>query len=103
MGRTFDPVHVPVELDAMESGKLSGDYVRVAQTLYVEEIVKGFGKLTLFVHGTADEAVPFAVSQKFVTLYKDAYLVEIPGDTHCYDKHLEMVCQAVEAFMQKLQ
>ena len=39
---------------------------------------------------------------KAAELYKNAKLVIIPGDTHCYDHHLEMVTEAVKEFMKTM-
>lgn len=101
LGLTFDPENIPDELDAWDGQKLKGNYARVAQTIKVEDYVEKYKKPVLLVHGDADEAVPYEVSVKLSKLYKDCTFVTIPGDTHCYDNHLELVTSAVKEFMQK--
>ncbi len=101
LGLTFDPENIPDELDAWDGQKLKGNYARVAQTIKVEDYVEKYKKPVLLVHGDADEAVPYEVSVKLSKLYNDCTFVTIPGDTHCYDNHLELVTSAVKEFMQK--
>ncbi|MBE5859217.1 MAG: alpha/beta hydrolase [Butyrivibrio sp.] len=99
LGLKFDPENIPEYLEAWDGRKLSGNYARVAQTIKVEDFVDKYTKPVLLVHGDQDEAVPYETSVKFSKLYKDCRLVTIPGDTHCYDHHLELVTKAVKEFM----
>ena len=99
LGLKFDPENIPDELEAWDGRTLSGNYARVAQTIKVEDFVDKYQKPVLIVHGDKDEAVPYECSVKFSKQYKNCKLVTIPGDTHCYDNHLEMVTEAVKEFM----
>lgn len=99
LGINFDPENIPDELEAWDGRKLKGNYVRVAQTIKVEDYIDKYQKPVLIVHGDQDEAVPYDSSVKFSKLYKNCKLVTIPGDTHCYDHHLELVTKAVKEFM----
>jgi pimeloyl-ACP methyl ester carboxylesterase len=99
LGLKFDPENIPDELEAWDGRKLKGNYVRVAQTIKVEDYIDKYQKPVLIVHGDQDEAVPYDSSVKFSKLYKNCKLVTIPGDTHCYDHHLELVTKAVKEFM----
>ena len=99
LGIKFDPEHIPDELDAWDGRKLKGNYARVAQTIRVEDYVEKYTKPVLIIHGDRDEAVPYETSVVFSGQYKDCKLVTIPGDTHCYDHHLELVTEAVKEFM----
>ena len=99
LGLKFNPENIPDELDAWDGRKLKGNYVRVAQTIKVEDYIDKYQKPVLIVHGDQDEAVPYNSSVKFSKLYKNCKLVTIPGDTHCYDHHLELVTKAVKEFM----
>ena len=56
----------------------------------------------LLVHGDADEAVPIEESIRAAKAYDNARLVVIPGDTHCYDYHLELVLDAIREWMPKV-
>lgn len=99
LGTKFDPENIPDELDVWDGRKLKSNYVRVAQTIKVEDYVDKYIKPVLIVHGDQDEAVPYESSVIFSKLYKNCKLVTIPGDTHCYDHHLELVTEAVKEFM----
>ena len=102
LGLKFDPDHIPDELEAWDGRRLSGNYARVAQTIRVEEAVARYHGPVLLVHGDADEAVPIAESIRAAKAYDNAKLAVIPGDTHCYDHHLEMVLDAIRAWMPKV-
>ncbi len=101
LGLSFDPEQIPDKLAAWDNRVLSGNYVRVAQTIHVEEAIDRFRKPVLLIHGDADEAVPYHYSQEAVKRYADAKLVTIHGDTHCYDNHLDLVLAALQEFMRK--
>ena len=101
LGLSFDPEQIPDRLAAWDNRVLSGNYVRVAQTIHVEEAIDRFLKHVLMIHGDADEAVPYHYSQEAVKRYADAKLVTIHGDTHCYDNHLDLVLAALQEFMRK--
>lgn len=97
LGTSFDPKHI---LDMITSGswELSGDYIRVAQTIHVEDEIERFEGPVLIIHGDADETVPFSYAEKAAKLYKNAELVPIHGDDHCFTKHLNEMADAVRAF-----
>ncbi len=97
LGTSFDPKHIP---DMITSGswELSGDYIRVAQTIHVEDEIERFEGPVLIIHGDADETVPFSYAEKAAKLYKNAELVPIHGDDHCFTKHLNEMTDAVRAF-----
>ena len=103
LGVRFDPNHVPdeVPLNPEEGKFLDGNYLRSAQLLPVEEAIRDYDGPVLISHGTADEAVPFWYAQDAVGKYAHATLVEIPGDTHCYDHSLELGTQAVARFLRE--
>ena len=97
LGVSFDPDHIPEKIEC-ESWELFGDYVRVAQTIHVEDEIKRYEGPVLIIHGDADETVPFALAEKAVKLYKNAKLVPIHGDDHCFTKHLNEMADAVKSF-----
>lgn len=103
LGVTFDPEHVPEALMSWDGRTLGGNYVRVAQTIRVEDAIDRFKKPVLLVHGDADEAVPVEVGIEAAKRYADCKLVLIPGDTHCYDHHLEQVTDAVQAWLKEME
>ena len=46
--------------------------------------------------------MPLSCSEEAAEAYKDAKLVVIPDDLHCYDHHLDMVEKAVQDFLLSL-
>ena len=101
LGIKFDPEHVPDMLSTWDGKSLKGNYVRVAQTIRVEDAIDRYHGPVLLIHGDQDEAVPYEYAERAAQRYTDATLVRIPGDTHCYDHHLDMVTDAVRAWLLK--
>ena len=99
LGQDFDPDHVPDLLAAWDGRTLNGNYVRVAQTIRVEDAIDRYTGPVLIVHGDEDEAVPVEYGIEAAKRYRDCKLVLIPGDTHCYDHHLDQVLDAVREWM----
>ena len=58
LGMTFDPEHIPESI-AFDERELSGDYIRVARTIHVEDEIARYEGPVLIVHGDEDESVPF--------------------------------------------
>lgn len=98
LGGPFDPEKIPDEL-SMGDRTLKGNYIRVAQTIDVEKAIDRYDGPVLIIHGDADEAIPVSYAYDAAKRYKNAKLVIIPGDTHCYDHHLEMVTEALKDFL----
>ena len=101
LGVPFAPNHIPDTIVCEEySWKLKGNYIRVAQTIYAENIYTRYIGPVLLVHGDADESVPVTCSIDAQKLYRNADLKIINGDTHCFDFHLDQAVQAVKEWMQ---
>ena len=96
LGSEFDPVNIPPEIAPWG---LDGNYARVAQTIHVEDAIDRYPGPVLIVHGDCDESVPVEYGVRAAERYRNAELVLIPGDTHCYDFHLESVTEAVRAWL----
>ena len=104
LGIKFDPDNLPDEVPTYDEEKnltLRSNYVRVAQTIHVEEAIDRYKGPVLLVHGDADETVPVQCSVDAAKRYNNAELVVIPGDDHCYHYHLDQVVEAVRAWMLK--
>ena len=99
LGGFFDPSHIPEEITSPRGWVLDGNYVRVAQTIHVEEAIDRYDGPVLLVHGGADETIPAQCSLDAAKRYKNAELAVIPGDTHCYDDHLDEAVEAVRRWM----
>ena len=103
LGVSFDPVNIPDTVGSPDWAEISGDYIRVAQTIHVEDEIKRFPGEVLLIHGDEDEAVPYEFSQKALALYKNAKLITIDGADHCYNNHLDEVTDAVYSFFEGVQ
>ena len=100
LGMPFDPLHIPEKL-VTEDLELSGDYIRVAQTIHVEDEIARYDGPVFIVHGDDDEAVPYVYGQKAEELYKNAKLVTIHGDDHCYTRHMDEMADAIRSFFRE--
>ena len=96
LGEHFDPDRIP---EVLPPWGLGGNYIRVAQTIQVEPAIDRYGGPVLIVHGTEDESVPVEYGRLAAERYRGGELVLIPGDTHCYDRHLDQVTDAVRAWL----
>lgn len=101
LGASFDPKHIPEIIDSGD-WKLSGDYIRVAQTIHVEDEIDRYDGPVLIIHGDEDEAVPYLYGEKAAKLYKNAKLITIHGDDHCYTRHLNEVADALQSFFENI-
>ena len=99
LGVVFDPDHIPEEIRSPRDWVLGGNYLRVAQTIRVEDAIDRYTGPVLLVHGDADESVPMQCSVDAAARYQNAELAIIKGDTHCYDFHLDEAVAAVRAWM----
>lgn len=101
LGQSFDPLHIPEKLFSWDGRALSGNYVRVIQTIHVEDEIDRYQGPVCIIHGDADETVPIQGSLDAAKRYHNALLEVIPADTHCYDFHLDLVCDRLKAFLTK--
>ena len=69
----------------------------------MEDEIERFRGPVLIVQGDKDEAVPLEYAQRAEKLYVNAKLVIVPGDTHCFDHHLEVMTDAVKEFLTEMQ
>ncbi|MCR5094410.1 MAG: lysophospholipase [Lachnospiraceae bacterium] len=99
LGAKVDPINIPDTFVQGEVNTLSGNYLRTAQTIHVEDEIERYAGPVLIVHGDNDEAVPYEYGVKAAKLYRNARLVTIPGDDHCYNSHLDLVENAVREFL----
>ena len=95
----YDPDNIPEEICSSYGWVLGGNYLRAAQTIHVEEAIDRYPGPVLLVHGDADETVPVRCAIEAAARYRNAQLAILPGDTHCYDYHLEEAVAAVRTWM----
>ena len=101
LGILFDPEHIPEELPCWDGRSLDGDYVRVAQTIHVEDEIDRYHGPVCIIHGDADETVPIETSVLAAKRYDHAVLEVILGDTHCYDYHLCEMKSRLKEFLRR--
>ena len=101
LGIPYDPDHIP---ESITNGDvvLSGDYIRVAQTIHVEDEISRYQGPVLIIHGDADDVVPFSYAEKAVELYNNAKLISIHGDDHCFTRHLNEMHDAIENYFKSI-
>ncbi len=93
-----DPINIPDEFLQNGENLLSGNYIRVAQTFHVEDEIARFNGPVLIIHGDKDESVPYKYGVKAANMYKNARLVTIEGDDHCFDHHLDKMLNAIREY-----
>ncbi len=96
LGQSFDPENIPEVLSAWNGNVLDGNYIRVAQAIRVEDYIDRYAGPVLVIHGDNDGAVPVKHGINAAKRYRNAELVIIPGDDHCYAYHLDQVTKAVK-------
>ncbi len=101
LGQQFDPEHIPEKI-MFGDRELSGDYIRTAQLLHVEDAIAKFRKKVLIVHGDEDHTVPYSYAQKAAALYADAKLVTVHGGDHCFVGKAGEMAAAVKAFFEEI-
>ena len=99
LGVKVDPVNIPDEFSMNEKGVLSGAYIRTAQTIHPEDEISRYDRPVLLIHGDADETCLYEDSVTACRMYKNAKLVTIPGDDHCYNRSLDLVLEALKEFL----
>jgi hypothetical protein len=97
LGVDFDPVHIPESIFRGEL-ELSGDYIRTAQMIHVEDAIEKYKGKVFIVHGDNDETVPYFYAEKAARLYADAALVPISGADHCFTGQTDELADAVRGF-----
>ncbi|SFO00449.1 hypothetical protein SAMN05216351_102240 [Pseudobutyrivibrio sp. JW11] len=102
LGQPFDPENIPDMLQSWDGRELSGNYIRVAQSIDLDAAIKKYSGPVLIVHGDADEAVPVEYGIEASKKFANCTLKLIPGDTHCYDYHLDQAVEAVKEFVKGL-
>ena len=101
LSESFDPMNIPETVPSY-AGPLSGDYIRVAQTIHVEDEINRYDGPVLIIHGDEDEAVPYSYGVKAAELYKNAKLVTVPGDDHCFNKHMDQLSDAIREYFKEM-
>ena len=101
LGTAFDPDNLPEEMTVWGNWVLGSNYVRVAQTIHVEEAIDRYRGPVLVVQGDRDDPSLMQSAVAAAKRYQNAQLVMIPGAPHCFDDHLDQLTAAVKTWMEK--
>jgi len=102
LGKYFDPVHVPDSMEVIKGLTLDGEYIRVAQTVHVEEALERFKGPVLILHGDEDDTVPVEDSVKAAERYRHCELEIILGETHHFDRRPDEMARLIRAFCERI-
>lgn len=102
LGCPFDPQNIPDELNCWDGRTLKGDYVRVAQTIHVEDEIDRYHGPVCIIHGDADSCVPYECSVKAAARYTNCCLKTIHGADHCYGGYLGEECELLRQFLRSM-
>ncbi len=101
LGGVFDPKHIPDVICLGPERILDGNYLRSAQKIDIEAAIRDFDGPVLLIHATDDATVPIHWGEQTAAHYQNCTFVRIEDDTHCYDRHLDRVTDALRAYVQK--
>ncbi|MBR1623117.1 MAG: alpha/beta fold hydrolase [Pseudobutyrivibrio sp.] len=101
LGKQFDPDNIPDEITEFDEFTLSGNYVKVAQTIDVQKAINKYKGKVLLVHGDNDETIPVSVSVDAAKQFADCELKIIVGADHCYIGQEQEAAEAVKNFLKK--
>ncbi len=102
LGFAFDPDHLPDSVPVDGELELDGNYLRIAQTIYVENAVDRYTGPVLILHGSEDDTVPPADSRRMAERYKNGEFAVISGETHHFDRHPEQMQEIIRNWMRKI-
>ena len=99
LGYSFDPFHIPDSIPVMKGLTLDGNYIRVAQTIRVEEAMDCFTGPVLLIHGDEDDTVPLQDSIEAAGRYANARLEIMRGETHHFDRHPDEMTDLIRTWL----
>ena len=99
LGMRFDPEQLPEEIPLGGGVTLGGNYLRVAQGVDAKAAIRAYEGPVLIVHGTADDTVPYPFAEQAAAMYRNCTLVPVADDTHCFDRHLDQMTEALRGWL----
>lgn len=99
--QTDNPEIIP-EVCEVWGRELSGNYIRVAKMINLDEITAAYNGPVLMIHGDSDEVVPFIKSRETAEKYHNCKYVLIPGASHCFDHHLDQLQTEIMQWLPQL-
>lgn len=101
LGRQFDSKHIPDSVVIVKGLDLDGNYLRVAQTIHVEEAVQRFPGPVLILHGDRDDVVPLEDSKRMAGMYGQCELDVVEGEGHHFDQDPERMKTLIRDWLKK--
>ena len=101
LGFSFDPEQIPESMTVIKGLELDGNYIRVAQTIHVEDAVDRYKGPVLILHGDEDDTVPLEDSRRMAERYQNCELAVMSGETHHFDQHPEQMQEIIRNWMGK--
>ncbi len=101
LGGTFDPDHLPDEVNVIKGKMLRGDYLRVAQTIHPEEAAERYGGPVLILHGDEDDLVPLKDSEEYARRFRRCELKVMKGESHHFDRKPEEMRTLIREWLKK--
>lgn len=99
LGTAFDPEHIPDSVPVIKGLELDGNYLRVAQTIRVEDAVDRYPGPVLILHGDEDDTVPPEDSRRMAERYRNGELAMMAGETHHFDRHSEQMREIIRGWL----
>ena len=99
LGIRFDPDDIPDRICLWDDYCIGSNYLRIAQTIYVEPMIEKYTGPVFIAHGEKDATIPVEKSHELSKKYGDCTLVTIPGDTHCFDFHTDLMATALHDWL----
>ena len=96
--QTDNPEIIP-EIYDVWGRELCGNYIRIAKMINLDNVIAAYKGPVLMVHGDADETVPFNSSRESAEKYYNCKYVLIPGDSHCFDHHLDQLQTIIKQWL----
>ena len=98
---TFDPEHLPDELDFGNGNILGDEFLRTVRLLPVEQAMASFTKPVLVVHADTDARVPLECGIRIAEKYQNGTLAVIYGGDHDFNIQLDEMIEAVLEFLDR--
>ncbi len=101
MGKQYDPVNPPAEIQLWGNIALGGDYVRTARDLPIFETACKYTGPACIVHGTDDRVAPYSLGICYDREYPNSELHLLDLDDHGFSKHFPEMKKIVVNFLTK--
>ena len=98
LGYKFNPDRIPDAIDTIKNLTLDGNYIRVAQTIHVEDAFRFTGPV-LILHGDEDDTVPLEDSGKAAEQYTECELKVMAEETHHFDRHPDQMKRIIREWI----